>query len=98
MVDEFTFSAALWRWQGEAAWHFVSLPAEVSDEIEERFGRSGGFGSVRVRVHIGASTWSTSLFPDSRSKTYLLPIKKAIRSQEDLEEGALLEVTVVPET
>jgi hypothetical protein len=82
------FTARLWRWEGAAAWYFVSLPHDVSDEIADMVeGRTGGFGSVRVDVVVGSSRWSTSVFPDSREGTYLLPVKKAVRRAEDLDEG-----------
>ncbi len=82
------FTARLWRWDGPAAWYFVSLPPDVSDDIADMVeGRTGGFGSVRVDVAVGSSQWSTSLFPDSREGTYLLPVKKAVRLAEDLDEG-----------
>lgn len=41
-----------------------------------------------LRRHDGqsacATTWRTSVFPDSKAKAYLLPVKKAIRTAEDL--------------
>ena len=89
----YRFRSELWRWQGDAAWHFVTLPADVSDDIEARTAHlSRGFGSVRVRVTVGATTWSTSVFPDSKLGAYLLPVKKDVRRAEDLEEGADVEI------
>ena len=62
---EFTFDAPLWRWQGDAAWHFIALPEDVADEIEDSPTARGGFGSVRVESgQVGATSWSTSVFPD----------------------------------
>ncbi|MGC1209479.1 MAG: DUF1905 domain-containing protein, partial [Ornithinimicrobium sp.] len=59
----FTFPAPVWEWE-EASWFFVTVPEEISDEIADlTAGLSGGFGSVRVEVTIGTSTWKTSLFP-----------------------------------
>jgi hypothetical protein len=88
-----TFTARLWRWEGAAAWYFVSLPHDVADEIADMVdGRTGGFGSVRVDVLVGSSRWSTSLFPDSGEATYLLPVKKAVRRAESLDEGADVQV------
>ncbi|MCB1247564.1 MAG: DUF1905 domain-containing protein, partial [Acidimicrobiia bacterium] len=64
---QFTFSAALWLAEVEgASWVFVTLPEDVSDEIEESVPSKGGFGSVRVEVTIGGSVWRTSLFPDTK--------------------------------
>jgi hypothetical protein len=91
----FSFTAEVWEHDGPAAWHFVSIPEDVADEIEARFGhRAGGFGSVRVEVAIGASCWATSLFPDSKSGTYVLPVKKPVRQAEDLVAGSTPEITL----
>jgi hypothetical protein len=46
-----------------------------------------GFGSLRVTVRIGASAWKTSIFPDSGSGSFVLPIKKEIRKAEGLAAG-----------
>jgi hypothetical protein len=94
----FTFTAELWVWDARKAesWTFVSLPDEVSAEVREVTGATPrrGFGSVRVRVTLGDSTWATSIFPDAARGSYVLPIKKAVRRTEALEEGDLATVTV----
>lgn len=89
------FVAELWLWEGDAAWHFVTLPPELSDAIEFRTAardRQRGFGSVRVEVTVGATTWRTSLFPDSGRGAYVLPVKRAVRDAEGLELGAPVDV------
>jgi hypothetical protein len=84
----FEFTAPLWRYPSADGWHFVSLPAEVSAEITEiTAGVRRGFGSVRVDVTVGATSWRTSLFPDSKTRMYLLPVKKTVRVTERLEAG-----------
>lgn len=84
----YDFEAPLWLWEGEAAWWFVTVPTEVSDDVRARTaGARRGFGSVRVEATIGATTWSTSVFPDARSGCYLLPVKKAVRTAERLDTG-----------
>jgi hypothetical protein len=89
----FEFAAAVWEWEGKGAWHFLSLPDDVADEIEERFGQNAkGFGSIPVAVRIGTTTWSTSLFPDSKRRTYVLPLKQAVRKAERLAVGTVAEV------
>ena len=45
-----------------------------------------GFGSVKVEAAIGASRWSTSVFPQ-KSGGWFLPVKKAICRAEGLEAG-----------
>ena len=87
-IGTFEFGAPLWQYPGADGWHFVSLPAEVSGEITEITpGVRRGFGSVRVDVTVGATSWRTSIFPDSKTGTYLLPVKKAVRVAERLEAG-----------
>lgn len=88
-----TFDAELWLHDGEAAWCFVMLPADVSDDIADRTdGSRRGFGSVRVRVTVGGTSWETSVFPDSKRGAYRLPVKKEGRRREALKTGDLLSV------
>ena len=83
-----TFTAELWEYPGPAAWFFLSLPTSLADEIADvAEGRTAGFGSVRVEVTVGATTWHTSLFPDRTHGTYLLPVKKPVRRAEGIEPG-----------
>ena len=93
MASSYVFSAALWEWESKTSWYFFSLPEDDADDIDERFGRTaGGFGSIRVEVTIGDTTWRTSLFPSTSEKTYVLPIKKAVRKAEDLKDGTVADV------
>lgn len=81
------FAAELWRWKAQESWFFVSLPFDVADEIESVAGPGKGFGSVRVEVSIGPVTWRTSVFPSAEEKTYVLPVKKAVRVANGVGEG-----------
>jgi hypothetical protein len=93
-----TFSAALWEYGGDASWFFVSLPEAVADEIADLADPGGrprrGFGSVRVEVTIGSTTWRTSVFPDSKRGTYVLPVKAAVRRSEGLDGGSRCEIAL----
>ena len=82
----FRFDAPLWLWKGDAAWHFLTVPPHISDEIEGRTSvlHRRGFGSVRVKVTIGTSTWTTSVFPSKEEAGYVLPVKKPVRIKEGL--------------
>ena len=92
----YAFEAAVWEWSSKTSWFFVSLPEDEADEIEERFGRrAAGFGSIRVEVTIGSSTWRTSLFPSNEQKTYVLPLKQAVRTAEGLGPGSVAAVELV---
>ncbi len=91
-----TFTAVLWVHDGPAGWHFVTVPPELADEVRERgAGARAGFGSVRVAVTVGGTSWETSVFPDARSGSYLLPVKKAVRAAENLRAGDPVRVELV---
>jgi len=47
-----------------------------------------------VRVSIGGSRWTTSIFPDGGRGAYVLPIKRAVRKAEGLDAGDTATVTV----
>lgn len=83
----FTFHAEIFLWSGDSAWHFMALPTDIADEIEDSATLRGGFGSIKVLVTIGDSSWNTSIFPDRKRKTFILPIKREIRRAENLTEG-----------
>lgn len=86
----FTFTSDIWQWDARRSdgWYFTSLPEELADDIDAAFGhRAAGFGSVKVEVTIGRTTWQTSIFPDSKRGTYVLPLKKAVRTMERLSVG-----------
>jgi hypothetical protein len=84
---DYTMRTEVWRWKG-GTWHFANVPKKQSAEIRSRFGTTArGFGSIRVRVTIGDTQWDTSLFPDRKSGTYLLPIKAAARKAEGIAAG-----------
>ncbi|MDS0134432.1 MULTISPECIES: DUF1905 domain-containing protein [unclassified Amycolatopsis] len=91
------FEAELWEWDARRteSWVFVSLPADASEDIRELAAEPRrGFGAVRVRVTIGATSWQTSIFPDSAREAYVLPVKRAVRNAEGLGVGDTCTVTV----
>jgi hypothetical protein len=92
----YNWTSELWEYPGEGGnWYFITLPKDSSEEILDitAEGRKG-FGSVRVRVTVGQSTWSTSIFPDSKSGCYMLPVKKDVRVKEHLTAGQAVDVTL----
>ncbi len=91
--DSWTFEAELWLADVPAAWAFLTLPADVGDDVRLLSGPPRGFGSVRVEVSVGGSTWRTSVFPD-KVRGYVLPVKAAVRRREGTEVGDRLTVTL----
>jgi len=88
MDGSFASNGVLWRHDSATAWHFLTVPAETSSEIHERFGMlSPGFGSLRVEATIGDTRWRTSIFYDRSLRSYLLPVNAAARKAGGLAEG-----------
>lgn len=82
------FEGEVYRWKArEDSWYFLALPPEPSADIRDVPRPQRGFGSVRVQVRIGGSRWRTSIFPDAGQGVYVLPLKKAVRTAEDIEDG-----------
>ena len=84
----FEVRGELRRHHGESAWYFLTLPNDLADEIRaRRAGAHRPFGSLRVRVRLGSTTWSTSLFAEGASGSYLLPVKAPVRRAESVGDG-----------
>ena len=92
----YTFEATLWRHDGgPAAWHFVTLPIEVADEIAARFADvHAAFGTVRVRARAGDVEWTTSVFRDTKAGSYLLPVKADVRRRLGTAEGDVISLVL----
>jgi hypothetical protein len=92
----YTIKEKVWVYPGDFAnWHFVTLTKKVGQEIKETRGKSArGFGSLPVEVTIGKTTWKTSIFPDKRAGSYLLPLKAQVRKKEDIEAGEVVTVSI----
>lgn len=93
-MTSFTFASELWiHGDMPGTWFFVTLPVEAADEIRATTVRRG-FGSVRVYATIGGSEWETSVFPDARTGSFVLPVKAAVRRAQDIDDGSAVEVTI----
>lgn len=95
-MTEFEFKAKIWLYPGSSAWHFVCLPKKISKEIKAEFGDlARGWGSLPVKAKIGKTKWRTSIFPDSKTNTYLLPVKLKIRKKEKIKLGEIMKINLV---
>jgi hypothetical protein len=92
----YSCEAKIWLYPGESAsWHFITLPKALGTTFKETYAKHRrGFGSLPVTVTIGTSTWNTSIFPDSYSGSYLLPLKAAVRKKEALLIGDTITLTL----
>ncbi len=89
------FRSMLWRYHGPGAWHFITLPARHAKAIKlSSQATRRGWGSLRVVATIGQTIWKTSIFPDRKSNSYVLPVKADIRNKEDIEDGDMVMLTL----
>ena len=85
------FTGAIFEWRGPAPFYWVSVPGDVCTWVQDEAAvASYGWGAIPVRARIGATEWETSLLP--KDGGYVLPIKVAVRTGEQVDEGD--EVTV----
>lgn len=88
-----TFTADLFEWRGPAPFSWFTLPENVCDHVRAQAAHATyGWGAIPVCVRIGATRWETSLLP--RDGGYVLPVKKAVRTQERFGEGDTVTVAM----
>ena len=96
MPITYSFKATPWKYAGAGAWYFVSLPVKMAKEIRTALRQEEeGWGRLKATARIGNSEWKTAIWFDTKSNTYLLPLKAEIRKKEQLEEGKTVKVVVM---
>jgi hypothetical protein len=89
----FEFDGLVHRWSANPAFFLVSLPKDASEEIFAiSEGLTNGFGSLKVEAQIGSVIWRTSIFPDSKTRSFDLPLKAEVRKKNQLIEGSATRV------
>ncbi|MET9022153.1 DUF1905 domain-containing protein [Actinopolymorpha sp. NPDC004070] len=85
------FSGELWFWRGPAPWHFVTVPEEECGELAATSSYvTYGWGMIPVTARIGATEWTTSLWP--KDGRYIVPVKAWVRRAEGLELGDVVTI------
>ena len=88
---EFEFEGEVIWWKGPSPFHFVPVPDEESAHIEAAKSLvTYGWGVIPVTASIGATEFTTSLFP--KDGRFLVPVKDAVRRAEGLELGDVVTV------
>lgn len=88
-ISAYKLKSKVFVYPGMSAWRFLGIPKKQGKEIKEKFGsRAKGWGSLPVSVTIGKTTWDTSIFPDKKSGSYLLPLKAKIRTAEGISDDS----------
>ena len=78
----------LWHYPGPGGWHFITLPVRSARVVKSLLdGKTRGWGSVRVKATIGKTSWNTSIFPDRKSNSFVLPVKAEVRTKEEIGDG-----------
>jgi hypothetical protein len=76
----------IWYWKGPAPFHFVTVPQKESDGLKSIAASvTYGWGMVPVSARVGATEWTTALFP--KDGRYIVPLKDRVRVAEGLTEG-----------
>ncbi|GAB3555949.1 DUF1905 domain-containing protein [Spelaeicoccus albus] len=91
------FSGDLFEWRGPAPFYWVALSEEACDDVREVADMASyGWGAIPVQARIGGAKWETSLLP--KDGGYVLPVKQAVRTREDIGEGDVVGVamTIAP--
>ena len=97
--NKYKITSNVWLYPGKAAWHFITIPPDIASDISKEFEHlKRGWGSLKVKAIIGDTSWETSIFPDKKSATYLLPLKTKVRQKEHIRAGdstiLLLEIII----
>lgn len=83
---ELNFDGEIWYWRGPAPFHFVTVPEELrTDLLAVSKIVSYGWGMIPASVTVGATTWTTSLFP--KNGGYIVPIRDFVRRDEGIDDG-----------
>ncbi len=87
------FEGEVQRWVHNNSIYLVSVPLDLSTEIKEvTDGLTNGWGSLKVEATLGPLTWRTSIFPDSKTGLFDLPLKAEVRKKNNIDEGSLVKV------
>ena len=100
-VDEHIFevSGKVGLWPSSkpgGGWHYLVIAGQTAMEIRyAALGRTGGFGSIKVRATIGKTVWQTSLFPERESGGFIMLLKAEVRRREGVAAGKRIKIRLV---
>ena len=87
------FEAEVLQWRGPSPYYFVAVPEPMCDDLRiAARDVSYGWGVVPVTVQIGATSWTTSLFP--KDGGYLVPLKDRVREAEDIAQDDIVQLVL----
>ena len=87
------FENQMIEWRGPAPFYYIPVPQDLSHQIKQTAKLvSYGWGVIPVKVTIGKTVFTTSLFP--KDGIYLVPVKNAVRLPEKLGLGLSVKVAL----
>jgi hypothetical protein len=103
MSGRLSATLPLQRWEGSrGTYHLVTFTGAIAETIAGHalaqrleLGRRQGFGSVKVTARIGASEWRTSVFPQSKSREWVLLVSRKVVAAEGLAPGEPVSVDLL---
>jgi Domain of unknown function (DUF1905) len=91
---ELEFSGEVWSWRGPAPYHFVTVPeAECAELRAMAPAVTYGWGMIPGELSIGATRWTTSLWP--KDGGYVVPLKDKVRNAERIALGDTVTIRLV---
>lgn len=91
----YEFSAQVWQHPSPGGWHFVTLPAVMSEEIRKNLQwQEEGWGRLKAVAKTGSSEWETAIWYDTAHQAYLLPIKASVRKKEVIVAGSMVHLII----
>jgi hypothetical protein len=92
-MKSFTVSGKVWIYPGVGGWHFINIDKDKAAKIK-KVAKTYGAGFVKIKATLGKTSWTTALFPQTKTGTYLLSIKAAVRKKEDVWAGDNISITI----
>jgi hypothetical protein len=86
---EFNITAKVKLFPGNLGWHYIDVPALLTDISRENAIR----GLVPIKARINSTTWKTSMLPKGDG-THIIPIKLQIRKDENITLGANISINI----
>ncbi len=81
----YQFSGSMWKHSDVGGWHFISMPFDMSKEIRDHHQwQEEGWGRMKAKAALLGIQWDTSIWFDTKSACYILPVKAAIRKKTGL--------------
>ena len=91
---ELRFGGEVVWWRGPAPHHFVALPEAEAERLRDvAADLTYGWGCIPATVTLGATTFTTSIFP--KDGGFLVPLKVAARRAEGVELGDDVDLVVL---